>query len=474
MRVGESRDSRSRFARLTLLVPRHVLSINVLRPLAASLIWSILIASALQTRKLPSWQCQAAERTLAGLSSVTGLLLAFRSNSATSRWEGASKAWGGITATLRSLLRLLSTSLLQDCYADGVEPRIEDRVHDMLQLVPCFALATMLQLQGKAVDLKLDCNGAFEKGSTDPLSVRTLLALLPDPYLNLFKAQETLSSKKRRQRRRRPSLSSASPSRLPTGTGVHSSAQANRTSTFDPAVSSEAEREIMLSQNIDASRELLCRARPRVDTSGRITPQELALDLLRVLQAELNAFHRGVTAAGLHLSTEGTAAGGPSSDLSSSGEFRLAGPIFAHCTGLLNTLNMQVTELERLRDTPMPALVSSHLRFLLHLQLVLLPMALAGHLPPLWLPLPCLFITAASFGLHSLSERLALPFGEEREKLPMRRYVAELIRDWRETLGRTGDVFDVLAKPSSLASASVSTSTMPNISSRPSQLRRRG
>ncbi|CAO1626951.1 unnamed protein product [Jaminaea pallidilutea] len=118
----------------------------------------------------------------------------------------------------------------------------------------------------------------------------------------------------------------------------------------------------------------------------------------------------------------------------------LSGPVFAHCTGLLNTLNAQSAELERLRDTPMPALLSSHLHFLINLQLLLLPPALSSRVPTAFLPFPCLLLTAATFGLHSLSEKLALPFGQDKAKLPMRRYCAEIIREWREMVGRAEDM----------------------------------
>ncbi|CAO1622120.1 unnamed protein product [Parajaminaea phylloscopi] len=427
-------------ARLILLIPRHLISRNVLRPLALCFTWSCIVALLLYGESLSDWQQLASERTLAGLGSVTGLLLAFRSNSATSRWEGASKAWSTISATSRSLLRLLSTSLLQDAHIlqtdqqgpkdnDGGDDEAEsvaavrehEEVVDLLRLVPCFALATMLQLQGETVDLS---DAAQASHHSEALSAQTLIALLPPSYTASFQPPPPPVYANARYQRSRATMVPRMGSSRSSGTSSRRGSASSSTSLLDPLSFSEAERELKLSQNIDATKELLRRAKPQTDAAGRVAPQMIALDLLRALQAELNRFQQGIGGA--------------------RPEVRLTGPIFAHCIGLLNTLSSQLTELERLRDTPMPAVVSSHLRFLLHVQVVLLPVALAAHVPPIWLPLPCMLLTAASFGLHALSELLALPFGQEREKLPVRRYVAEIVRDWRETAGRTEDVCQLL------------------------------
>lgn len=83
---------------------------------------------------------------------------------------------------------------------------------------------------------------------------------------------------------------------------------------------------------------------------------------------------------------------------------------------------------------------------LLNLQLILTPLALLPHLGPqnaALLPIPCVVLTAATFGLHSLAERLAQPFGTSREKLPMRRWCADILREWRECVGLAED--EVLA-----------------------------
>lgn len=443
-------------ARLKLLVPTHLVSRNVLQPLGFSFLWACLVALWLDQGILPEWLQPSAERTLTGLGSVTGLLLAFRSNSATSRWESASKAWGSTIAASRSLLRLLSTSLYQSLGEEShgeATLKVQSRIDDFLRLIPCFSFALMLQLQGQPVDATVEqtqgntdsikATTAVTATQSEALSATTLLALLPLSYtqsLNLRKTS-TDSTTVKSSRQLRPSLTVHLSSSSATNTGS-TTPSSDRKSAAKQVHISEAERELKLSQNIDASKELLRKAKPRTDHDGHVIPQELAMDLLRALQAELNQFHEGVTSSPSAIEAiERKSIDAPNIN-EPQHHLKLSGPIFAHSSGLLNTLEAQLTELERLRDTPMPALVSSHLRFLLHVQLVLLPLAFSAHVPLPWLPLPCLLVAATTFGLHAISERLALPFGEEREKLPMRRYVAGMVRDWRETAGRAEDIFE--------------------------------
>lgn len=79
---------------------------------------------------------------------------------------------------------------------------------------------------------------------------------------------------------------------------------------------------------------------------------------------------------------------------------------------------------------------------LLNLQLLLTPLAILPHLSPSYvvlLPLPCIVLAAATYGLHSAAERLAQPFGTSREKLPLRRWCADILREYRECVGRSSD-----------------------------------
>lgn len=438
-----------------LLSPTYILTTrSSLTSLLLSLCWSLLVILLYSTAILPTdgpcWQQKAAERTLGGLASVTGLLLAFRSNSATSRWDGASRCWASIQAAERNLLRLLGVGLYHDLQSGqqqlngGGDDRVEELggaaaaedeeemaqleayIDDFLRLLPSFALAVLVQLEAGPLGGRRSNSSsrppAWLPSSRDTADVQAskqaLQSLLP---ASLRRSLDFSSSSSSRPSKRRQSSSSSS---LSTRT------------TSSATVKNEADREVKLSQNIDAPPDLLLRAQPFLDPlTGHVVPRNLPVDILRELQVGLVRFHQGVSAR--HGSRRRGGGGHHR-------EIKLSGPLYAHSIGLLNTLTSQLTELERLRDTPIPALLSSHLHLLLNLQLCLTPLALAkAHVPLGWVWLPCLVLAMGSCGLHAVSEGLSLPFGvggggrgREKEKLPMRRLVGEVVGEWREVLGR--------------------------------------
>lgn len=397
-------------APLLLLFPTQILSQDALASLALSLTWSVAVASVAlrvgdDSGGLLSAVCIVAERILVGTASVLGLLLAFRSNSATTRWNSGAKAIATMQATLRSLLRILGSSLLP-----VLDPAAEQHVEEFLALIPCFSLALLHQLEGRRVSLRPSERGenAEEYPALD--DPQLLSALLPRRF------QETLTHRR------------GSPTVFPRRDDVRF------------ARKPEHVREYNLSQNTDKRADLSARVQPLLDKHGRMYPSNLALDILRAMQTGLNELHRGVNGDEWGLETTSFK---DSSDAeeepSSAQQISLSGPLFAHSIGLLNTLSMQLTELERLRDITIPAILSSHLHMLLNLQLILTPLALLRQLSNhvALLPIPCVVLTAATFGLHSSAERLAQPFGSSPEKLPVRRWCADILREWRECVGRS-------------------------------------
>lgn len=98
-------------------------------------------------------------------------------------------------------------------------------------------------------------------------------------------------------------------------------------------------------QNIDPPAALRARATPRVGARGSVVPSNVPLDLLRVLQTRLNELHDTQTQTSER-------------DV----QPKLNGPCFAHCIGLLNTLTSTMTELEQIRDTPIPLALAIHLK----------------------------------------------------------------------------------------------------------------
>lgn len=260
---------------------------------------------------------------------MTGLLLAFRSNSAVSRWEGGSKAWTSVQASIRSLLRLLTSSLITASGNVSGSTVTDDRVDDALRLLPCFALALMIQLEGRMTAWNPRENQRQAARDSPLDSLETLEALLPATFSRRpgpqdSKSVEAHANAARLRRRKFLRRSSSNFEAL------------QKSRSRNQEFPTEAERELKLSQNIDGSGDLYSRASPHLDDSGHVAPSNLASDLLRELQLRLGMFHRGIKISGCDEM------------------LTLSGPVFAHCTGLLNTLNAQSAELERLRDTPMP------------------------------------------------------------------------------------------------------------------------
>lgn len=317
-------------AALLLLFPSHILERDVLWTLAVSLLWSTAIASLASVSNgasdgIPKIASTIAERILMGTASVSGLLLAFRSNSATTRWNSGAKAIATVQATSRSLLRILSTSLLP-----VLDESAQQHVEEYLSLIPCFSLALLHQLEGRRLRLSGRQSAHLgRRGSTPPVDDPVLLsALLPDKILHPV----TAHNKSRR-----------SPTAPPTG---------------DAKLARKPEyiREYNLSQNIDGHADLTARGRPLKDTDGHIYPSNLALDILRELQIGLNDLHRGVNGDewGLEPAFKDTTPPEASPSPSAHPHIALSGPLFAHSIGLLNTLSMQLTDLERLRDLAIP------------------------------------------------------------------------------------------------------------------------
>ncbi|KAJ9479714.1 hypothetical protein PHBOTO_003213 [Pseudozyma hubeiensis] len=111
----------------------------------------------------------------------------------------------------------------------------------------------------------------------------------------------------------------------------------------------------------------------------------------------------------------------------------LASPVYAHCIGLLNGLSSHMTELERIRDTPIPLSVSRHFSRLLVIHTILLPVVVVQRLDGQrwWLcALIVGVVTSMLYGVDSFATRLGQPMGLDREDLPLERYVKQVQDEW--------------------------------------------
>jgi ion channel-forming bestrophin family protein len=97
-----------------------------------------------------SWQGFDILITNVSYNLVLGLLLVFRTNSAYDRfWEGR-KAWGTITASIRSLGHMIWVAIAE------VEPKDREHKISALRLLVACAIATKLQLRQQPVNSELE------------------------------------------------------------------------------------------------------------------------------------------------------------------------------------------------------------------------------------------------------------------------------------------------------------------------------
>lgn len=310
----------------------------------------------------------ASYRVMASLSTVTGLLLAFRSNSAIDRWSTARRKWSDVQATSRSLLRLLGASLLSGSQLRGAES-IQDFANQQSQrtetqatlaTIPFFSISLMCEMRGRSMELL----------PTDTPS------LLRNDLIETFPPALVAAANRRHQ------PASASPQR-----------------------STETEKRKQI-ENLNSPHII----RPPPFGSSTSSSPNLAFSSLVHIQQSLDAFH--------------------STSL-------LSGPVYAHSIGLVNSLTSHMTELERIRDTPIPLSVSQHFSRLLAIQTCLLAVVVVHRLYERWWL--CLgitgVVTSMLYGVDSFAAALGQPFGLEREDLPLEKYIQDAQGDWDEVRG---------------------------------------
>lgn len=319
----------------------------------------------------------ASHRVIASLSTVTGLLLAFRSNSAIGRWSAARSKWSDVHATSRSLLRLLSASLLTapnetktasaTSLNDFARKKDEtSKVQEILATVPFFSISLMCEMRGRAL------------------------------YVSSGPGQQSLL---------RSDLVDVLPPSLLALANRHRGDGPDTTDGLDTARDAEKRQQIA---NLNSAHTM--RRCPGPSASSRSSDKNLALISLVILQRSLDTLH--------------------SSSL-------LASPVYAHCIGLLNSLSSHTTELERIRDTPIPLSVSRHFSRLLTIHTILLPVVVVQNLDSQrwWLATAIVaMVTCMLYGVDSFAAKLSQPMGLDTEDLPLEKYVNEVQDEWSNVI----------------------------------------
>lgn len=313
-----------------------------------------------QTWKDLEW---ASYRIIASLSTVTGLLLAFRSNSAIDRWSTARRKWSDVQATSRSLLRLLSASLLYDSERlspDSLDAFAEKqsskaKVDATIATIPFFSISLMYEMRGRSLELTPGRRSLLRSDLVDVLPPKLLAATT---YQQASSPTER-TAKEQEQKKGKQMV------------------------------------------NVDSPHII----RPLTHSTRNST--NLALSALVLLQQSIDSFHRSEM---------------------------LSSPVYAHSIGLINSLSSHMTELERIRDTPIPLSVSRHFSRLLAIHTTLLPILVTQRLHErLWLGLLIVgVVTSMLYGVDSFAATLGQPFGLDREDLPLEKYVADAQREWDE------------------------------------------
>ncbi|KAN0065149.1 hypothetical protein ACQY0O_001646 [Thecaphora frezii] len=332
---------------------------------------------------------------------VTGMLLAFRSNSAMDRWNTGRHKWAEVQATSRSLVRLLSTSLpsprATSDEPENAQARLECQreVEEVLALVPFFNVALMYQLRGEPI---LPRSG-FAIGEA-------ILIHLPPQLLKAFCIINDLPA------RDLPS------EEKDMGGAANKSAEIRRGFAM---------------LNTDRPETLRKRSQPLRDGCDRIVTAHCALATLMHLQSKLDRFH-----------AEGQSQPAASSTRPRPPLPKLTGPIYAHCIGLLNSLSSQMAELERVRDTPIPLSLSQRFSQLLLINTLLLPIVLVNRLSQHWhlCVVATWIVTAMLYGIDSVSATLSQPFGRDQEDLPLPRWCMDFEREWHEMRQAAQDTQD--------------------------------
>ncbi|KAK4046188.1 3',5'-cyclic-nucleotide phosphodiesterase [Microbotryomycetes sp. JL201] len=142
----------------------------------------------------------------------------------------------------------------------------------------------------------------------------------------------------------------------------------------------------------------------------------LPLSLTRAIHAYLNEFYT------TPLSSEGS----PRKDTPA-----LDAPTWSACMNHLNQMTDHLSTLERIRDTPIPLILSIQLQALLYIYVAAVPLQLVRTLH-IWSIPATAIACAVFFGVDRAAEELSDPFGTEPNDLPIAKFCEQIHAEYRE------------------------------------------
>jgi len=118
------------------------------------------------------------------------------------------------------------------------------------------------------------------------------------------------------------------------------------------------------------------------------------------------------------------------------GCFETVGPAGANAMNvLIQGMVDQLTAMERVANTPLPASYSIHLKQCVTLYLFALPFTLVKDLG--WSTVPLVTVVAFTFmGIEGIADEIEMPFGTDQCDLPLDRYCQDLKEEVEYTIGR--------------------------------------
>ncbi|KAK9898815.1 UPF0187-domain-containing protein [Cystobasidium minutum MCA 4210] len=148
-------------------------------------------------------------------------------------------------------------------------------------------------------------------------------------------------------------------------------------------------------------------------------PKNMPLCILRNIQSLLNSFH----------ATAAPTAGAPAADSP-----MLDSPTWGNCIAIIKEMTDQLSQAERIRDTPIPMALGIHVSQMLVLHCLSIPPQLVGVLG-IWV-VPVSAIVAWTFwGVDSAAAQLSDPFGTDVNDLPTDKFVRNIHDEYLELVG---------------------------------------
>ncbi|TIB71414.1 UPF0187-domain-containing protein [Wallemia mellicola] len=336
--------------------------------------------------------------------------LAFNHSNSINRWQDGRNLWSNIQSSTRSFLRLSSS-----IFDRNSDTAYDNTIEEFIGLILSFPVALKYHLRNK------EFRGLEE---------HDLRVLLPRGYLaSLKKSFPTRVHFEASPSPQPPSRSSSLASHREKDKEFKTPTVVRNVNFMDldplndvrrrPSYETSELEKQHEQLNIKESDENLSVPRSVLSNSR---PSNIPLSVLRLLQVYLNGFYnnrpeRRNDNMKTHIDT----------------------PLFVNMIGYLKELTDLMTQAEKIRDTPIPLIISIHLNQVLALYLLAIPPQLVSSLG--WMSIPITGLVTFFFcGIDAISSELSEPFGSDLNDLPIDKYCLDIIKEAQDIGGYASSV----------------------------------